>query len=167
VSVPPPVPTQSAVPPREAAARRVAAPARPHVERSASAPAAAAPPRKTAPTQTPLGEMKAPIAQAPVAAAAAEASFEGRLLQAVQAEARRSYPAAARLMGITGQATVGFDYRDGAVRVMGLTQSSGSPSLDRAALAAVQNASYPPPPAELAGRTLVKVVHVKFELNSN
>jgi len=49
---------------------------------------------------------------------------------------------------------------------LGLTQTSGSPVLDRAALAAVRNASYPPPSGDLAGRTLVKVVHVKFELNA-
>ncbi len=107
----------------------------------------------------------APTQQA-AAPAAVEASFETLLLQAVQAEARRSYPAAARLMGSTGQAVVAFEYRDGAVHVTGLAQTSGSPVLDRAALAAVRNASYPPPPGDLAGRTLVKLVHVKFELNA-
>lgn len=116
------------------------------------------------------GDQGRPQASAKPAAlpggSAAETSFEGRLLQAVQAEARRSYPAAARLMGSTGQAAVAFEYRDGSVRVTGLAQSSGFPMLDRAAMAAVQNASYPAPPAELTGRTLAKIVHVKFELTA-
>jgi len=102
----------------------------------------------------------------PAPPAAAEASFEAALLQAVQAEARRSYPAAARLMSLTGQAVVAFEYRDGAVHVTGLAQTSGSPLLDRAAMAAVQNASYPTLPDTLADRTLVKVVHVRFELTA-
>ena len=130
---------------------------------SLSAPAGGPQP---SPAETPTGgTTRVAAMRQPAVAAAAEASFEGRLLQAVQAEARRSYPAAARMMGIAGQAAVRFEYRDGAVRVIGLSQSSGAPVLDRAALAAVQDAQYPPAPPELAGRTLVKLVHVKFELN--
>ncbi len=174
-SVPPPPLAQSAVTPHAAPARKLPIPPRPHIERSVSAPAAVVPPKETAPRETtlpptPNAEANAAPAREPAAASggsAAEASFEGRLLQAVQAEARRNYPAAARLMGITGRVTVGFTYRDGVVHVTGVTQSSGTASLDRAALAAVQNASYPPPPAELAGHTLVKIVHVKFELNAD
>jgi protein TonB len=124
-------------------------------------------PREDASPPSDAKATAAHAASAAAAAAAAEASFEGRLLQAVQTEARRSYPASARLMGITGQAVVAFDYHDGAVRVTRLAQSSGSPILDRAAMAAVQDANYPPPPLELAGHILTKVVHVKFELNSS
>ena len=103
-------------------------------------------------------------APAPAATAAAAASFEARLLAAVQAEARRNYPASARMMGVTGQAVVSFDYRDGAVHVTGLVQTSGSPSLDHAAMDAVQHADYPQPPPALSGQTLSKRVHVRFEL---
>ncbi len=135
--------------------RRHSAPA----QRSAALPPAPpVPPAEPARLQAPVTPAAAPVSSA------AEASFEGRLLQAVQAEARRSYPAAARLMGTTGEAAIAFEYCDGRVRVTSLLQGSGSPALDRAATAAVQNASYPAPPAELAGRILAKVVHVKFEM---
>ena len=96
----------------------------------------------------------------------AQASFEGRLLQIIQAEARRNYPAAARMMGMKGQAVISFEYHDGKVRVLGLVRSSGSPALDRAALAAVQNAAVPLPPAELAGKTLSDLVHVQYDLDA-
>ena len=152
-----PAPKAVPVKPMRQASR--SAQASPHTEAShaADAPAGEA---------QPVGDVPKPMpAPAPRAApAAVEASFTGRLLQAVQAEARRSYPPSARLMGTTGQAAVMFEYRDGAVHVTGLAQTSGSPVLDRAALSAVQNASYPPPPSELAGQTLVRLVHVKYEL---
>ncbi len=146
-SVPRPAPSRPVRP----VARRQAVPA---------SNAAAASPFSDAPAQP-----TAPPHAAP--SAAAEASFEARLLQAVQAEARRSYPAAARIMRSTGQAVVTFEYRDGRVHVTGLAQTSGSPLLDRAAVAAVQNATYPASPGELAGRTLIKTVHVKFELETD
>ncbi len=136
--------------------------ARPAAERPQAQPAA-----DTAVSEhKPLGNARAASVPAGTPGAV-EASFEGRLLQAVQAEAARRYPVAARLMGVTGQAVVAFEYRDGSVHVTGLMRASGFPALDRAALAAVQDASYPPPPAELAGRTLVKIVHVKFELTGD
>ncbi len=155
---------------KQAAPPRVKAPNHPrHPALAQSAPAQP----KPAPAAGPVApaDVRGPL-QAPARTSAlpsgdaAEASFEGRMLQAVQAEARRSYPAAARLMGATGQAAIAFEYRDGSVRVTSIAQSSGFPALDRAAVAAVQNASYPVPPAELVGRTLAKIVHVKFELTA-
>ena len=174
---PDPAPALEPKPPGQAAEKQAPAPrvkALLRPRRPALAQAVPAAPKLTASPAVepvaPTGGEGPPQASAKPAAlpggSAAEASFEGRLLQAVQAEARRSYPAAARLMGSTGQAAVAFEYRDGSVRVTGLAQSSGFPMLDRAAMAAVQNASYPPPPAELAGRMLAKIVHVKFELTA-
>ena len=86
------------------------------------------------------------------------------MVQAIQAEARRNYPAAARMMGVTGQAVVSFRFCDGAVAQVDVAHSSGSGVLDRAAVEAVQRASYPPTPKELAGKTLNDLVHVQYTL---
>ncbi len=71
------------------------------------------------------------------------------------------------MMGMTGQAVISFQYQDGKVRVIGLARSSGSAALDRAALAAVQNAAMPPPPPDLAGKTLSDWVHVEYDLDAS
>ncbi len=157
-------PTTSQAPPvTPAKARPVSTPRPPTVHALAPVARPGAIPASGVAGTRPASDASSPP---PASPAVAETSFEAALLQAVQAEARRSYPAAARLMGSTGQAVVAFEYRDGAVHVTGLAQTSGSPLLDRAAIAAVQNASYPTPPDTLAGRTLVKVVHVRFELTA-
>lgn len=178
--------TQAAEPDTPAPAVAPALPAQPSIKASVPSVSRLASPRAVRPVRQRDAErasQSAPTtqtAQAPganqpqtaapakdSAGAAAESSFEGRLLQAVQAEAQRRYPASARLMGLTGQAVVSFEYRDGSVHTASLAQSSGSPLLDRAALAAVQDASFPQPPTALAGRTLVNLVHVKFDLAGN
>ena len=172
---PDPLPTQAA-PPSQAAE---VTPAAPPVPRARPVHHAAPPRRETVPHATPAppaAEPPAAQAAAPAnpaqdtsqaAASAAQASFEGRLLQIIQAQARRNYPAAARMMGMTGQAVISFQYHDGKVRVMGLARSSGSAALDRAALAAVQNAAMPPPPPDLAGKTLSDLVHVEYDLDAS
>jgi protein TonB len=86
--------------------------------------------------------------------------LEARIREAVQAAAH--YPAAARMMGVTGRARVQLDYRDGAADGPSLAQSSGMPILDRAALAAAQRAHYPATPRELAGRLMHFLVWVEF-----
>ena len=164
VSVPPVLSPHRPATVRDPATHTLAKLSHPHAVSRPRAALASAPAEDALPPRT-VETAKDAAPQLTVVSAAAEASFEGRLLQAVQAEAQRSYPAAARMMGVTGQAAVGFEYRDGTVRVTGLSQSSGSPMLDRAALAAVQDARYPAAPAALAGRTLAKLVHVRFELN--
>jgi len=164
-ALPEPDQTSSVTPPKLAQARAQHPPASRVVQPAARRQAVLAPVVAAARPAIDAPSQQAAPAHA-ASSAAAEASFEALLLQAVQAEARRSYPAAARLMGSTGQAVVAFEYRDGSVRVTGLAQTSGSPLLDRAALAAVQNARYPAAPGDFAGRTLVKVVHVKFELST-
>ncbi len=89
-----------------------------------------------------------------------EASLEARIRDAVQAAVR--YPAAARMMEITGRARVRLDYRDGLVNGSLLAQSSGTPMLDQAALSAAQGAHYPATPPALAGRLMRFLVWVEF-----
>ncbi len=89
-----------------------------------------------------------------------EAVLEAHIRDAVQAAVH--YPAAARMMGVTGRARVQLEYRDGAVDDPLLAQSSGAPMLDHAAINAAQEAHYPPAPPQLAGRLMRFLVWVEF-----
>jgi len=89
-----------------------------------------------------------------------EAALEARVRDAVQAAVH--YPAAARMMGVTGRARVLLDYRNGSVASPILAQSSGVSMLDEAALAAARAARYPPPPPAIVGRLLRLLVWVEF-----
>jgi protein TonB len=90
----------------------------------------------------------------------AEARLEARIRDAVQAAV--TYPSAARMMGLTGRARVLLDYQSGSVDKPILAQSSGTPMLDSAALAAARDAHYPKPPPDLAGQRLRLLVWVEF-----
>ncbi|WP_428534943.1 energy transducer TonB [Rhodopila sp.] len=96
----------------------------------------------------------------PAQAADQQSALEARIRDAVQAAVH--YPAAARMMGVTGQARVRLDYRSGVVDDPSLAQSSGAPMLDHAAISAAQTAHYPAPPPELAGRLMRFLVWVEF-----
>ena len=89
-----------------------------------------------------------------------EAGLEAGIRDAVQAAVR--YPAAARMMEVTGRARVQLDYRNGTVGGTLLAQSSGTPMLDQAALSAAQGAHYPATPPALAGRLMRFLVWVEF-----
>ena len=89
-----------------------------------------------------------------------EAALEAHIREAVQAAVQ--YPAAARMMGVTGRARMLLNYRSGAVSNPTLTQSSGTPMLDDAALAAARTARYPAAPPEVEGRLLRLLVWVEF-----
>jgi periplasmic protein TonB len=91
-------------------------------------------------------------------------TFEQRLLAAVQAAVNGHYPPAARSMQQQGQADVGFDYLDAQVSHLTLVRSSGSALLDKAALATVRDARYPPPPETLLHQLQHFEVWVKFRL---
>lgn len=106
-----------------------------------------------------------PVAPPPPPLEGKEAlTFEEQLLAAVQASVDGHYPPAARLMHQQGQANVGFDYLDGRVSHITLVQSSGSEMLDKAALATVRDARYPPPPERLLHQLEHYEVWVKFRL---
>jgi protein TonB len=85
-----------------------------------------------------------------------------RLRAAIQAAL--VYPSAARDAGFQGHARVEFVFRDGVVRSPRIIRSSGMGLTDRAALAAVENAIYPPVPPSLAGKETTYQVTVRFEL---
>jgi protein TonB len=88
------------------------------------------------------------------------ALFQGRVRQAVQRAV--VYPMATREMRELGRAEVSFTLRDGQREEVGLAQSSGSPLLDRAAIAAVRGASYPAAPPSAQGQAMRFLVWVAF-----
>ncbi|CAB3772540.1 energy transducer TonB [Paraburkholderia humisilvae] len=94
---------------------------------------------------------------------AVDRSFDAALRTAIQSALR--YPESARIEGVSGRTRVAFTWRDGAVSDVRVIVSSGVGLLDRAALAAVHDAVYPKPAAELAGKTLLKQLWVTFDLN--
>ena len=116
-------------------------------------------PREDAPAVAPALAAPAVPPSSP-AAADQEAALEARIRDAVQAAVR--YPAAARMMGVTGRARVQLDYRGGGIGSPVLTQSSGAPLLDRAALAAARSAHYPAAPPAIEKRLLRLLVWVEF-----
>lgn len=130
-----------------------------HASAEAARPAHAIPSR-------PTGEAKpdarrGPPIQAATTAADEEALLEARVRDAVQQAVR--YPAAARMMGVTGRARLLLEYRNGSVGGSALAQSSGMPVLDQAALAAARGARYPAPPPALAGLSMRFLVWVDFK----
>ena len=91
-----------------------------------------------------------------------QARFEDQVRSAVQSAMR--YPYAAKLAHISGRAQVSFDYTDGRVSAIKIAVSSGYGMLDSAALQAVSAAAYPPPPKNLAGKSMPFEVWVRFYL---
>ncbi len=109
----------------------------------------------------------APAPQPAFAAAAPAApsragldSYEGRLKSAIQAALR--YPPAAAMMGRDGRARVAFSISDARAADIRLLRGTGSSQLDEAALAAVRQAAYPRPPAEIGARSMAMLVWVEF-----
>jgi protein TonB len=89
------------------------------------------------------------------------ARYQGQVRQAVQRTT--VYPMGARASHQTGRAQVAFTLQGDKAGEPTLVQSSGFPILDRAALAAVRDARYPPPPPTLAGREMRFLVWVEFQ----
>jgi len=86
--------------------------------------------------------------------------FAAKLRAAIQASV--VYPFALREMALTGQVEVQFVYLDGAVSDVQVVQGGKVSAFDRAAIAAVQSAPMPTPPAELAGHPHTFKVTVNF-----
>ncbi len=103
-----------------------------------------------------------PAAPPPAPSPHALEAWEARVHEAVQNAL--VYPSAARLMHREGRARVRFEYGHNAVSSAAVVGSSGSFSLDQAALAAVIRAAVPPPPPEIAGQTRSLVLWVDFAL---
>ena len=88
------------------------------------------------------------------------ATFRDEVNAAVQAALQ--YPFAAKMAHITGKTQVAFDYLDRQASHAAVVASSGYAMLDRAALQAVMAANYPPPPQNLAGKSVRITIWVRF-----
>jgi protein TonB len=88
--------------------------------------------------------------------------FTGDIHAVVQAAA--TMPRAAVSQHREGRTQVRFAYLDGRVEAVAVVQSSRSRLLDDAALAAVQQAHYPAPPAPLRGRRLTLLEWIDFRI---
>jgi protein TonB len=115
----------------------------------------------TPPPPTPAPDPK-PAPPTPTSAPTSQisASFESKVRSAVQTALH--YPAAARMMQLTGRTKVGFTYTDGQIAGVHVVTSSGSDLLDRAAMAAVRDANYPSPETGQRHRPLDFAIWVQF-----
>ena len=141
------------------------APVRPRVRRPASDDVKLAPTKAAAATSPgPPGMIASAspptTSSAPAHNASAGAAFEGRVRDAVQ-EALH-YPAAARMLSVTGRARLELAYRAGSLTGVSLIQSAGARMLDDAAVAAAKSANYPMPPPEVGDHPLRFLIWVNF-----
>lgn len=120
-------------------------------------PIPAAPPE---PRPMPAPPAPAPTPTAPAVSAQVSTAFEAQVRSAVQSAL--VYPAAARMMQLSGRTKVAFIYQDGQTSGLRVVQSSGSALLDNAALAAVRAARYPEPAATQRHKPLSFELWVQF-----
>ena len=123
------------------------------------------PPATPVPRSVFTGPPPGPSRQQAVPDLALLAGFTRQVQTAVQASA--IYPPVARRMLVQGRVQVRFDYSGGAVSSIAVAVPSVSPMLDRAALAAVRNATYPQAPTTLERTRLPLLVWVDFHLQTD
>ena len=82
--------------------------------------------------------------------------FGARMRRAINEQ--KQYPKGPLLKGETGQTVVSFDYAEGVVSNIRVDQPSGTQALDDAAVEAVEKATLPAKPAELANLTHFVVI---------
>lgn len=139
VITPQPVPQHHSVP--------VPQPQRPQLQPFSEVPSIPTP--LPAPTTEPVQPPPVPAQSQPPQGLVND--FARLMLHAINEQ--KLYPKGPMLKGETGQTVVSFDYVDGVVGNIRVDKSSGIQELDDAAVAAVQNATLPPKPAELANLT--------------
>ncbi len=92
------------------------------------------------------------------------AAYAAKVRAAVQAAVY--YPPAAAALHFTGRVRLEFHLRDSVAGEPRVIVSSNIGMIDHAALQAVQNASYPPPPADMAGSDQLYQIWVEFTRKS-
>ena len=98
-------------------------------------------------TTTPMSSVGSP---AVVPAVDPALAYNIKLTAAVQAAFE--VPGSAKALGFKGKARIEFSLRNGAASSIRVIQSSGLAAVDRAAVTAVQVASFPPPPSALQNK---------------
>lgn len=92
-----------------------------------------------------------PVAQPAVPVLDPTIAYNAKLAAAVQAAFE--VPATAAALNFKGRTRVEFNLLDGVVSAIRVVQASGLGATDRAAIKAVQTASFPPPPQALQGKS--------------
>jgi periplasmic protein TonB len=169
--LPPPVkavaPTPPKAPPKtvtQATATPTAnptnAPTTPLPAQAQPEPMAAALPSAPIPPAVPTTPAPTPQQVQPSTPAAPDPTpaYNARLTAAAQAAF--TVPGAVTSLNFKGRARVGFKLRNGQVSNVSLIQSSGLGAMDRAALQAVQTASYPAAPPALQDRDIAYEIWV-------
>lgn len=110
------------------------------------------PPPPPPPTKAPAAVPVPAVQPAPAANADPSPAYKSQLTAAAQAAFQ--VPGTVAALNFKGRARVGFKLTGQTVSAIVLVQSSGLGAMDRAALAAVQNAQYPKAPAELRDREI-------------
>ena len=87
--------------------------------------------------------------------------------EATAIDARKFYPKQALLEGAEGSVVVSFTYLDGKVSDVAIATSSKDKSLDNAAIQAISNARFPPPPPGYASKPLHMKVLLCYSLGSS
>jgi protein TonB len=177
---PPPPPPPEPLPVPEAAPAVAPPPEVPKPpQRPAPVRAGPAPPRTPHPAPKPQTAPKppsAPEAQTPGPAAPASpphadeahtAAIDGGWMRQVGAwlAAHKTYPDEARQRGEEGRLAVRFTMdRSGRVTDVEVVRGSGSPALDRAAVAMLQDAALPPLPKAMPQATVTVTVQIRYAL---
>lgn len=102
-----------------------------------------------------------PVAHKPSVSPNAMTLFEQEVHTAIQSVL--VYPFAAKIAHLSGRVRVSFVYRAGVVSDVKIIQASPYAMFNTAAVQAVQNATYPTPPANLDGRVLQFELWVRFD----
>ena len=172
--VPEPVPVAAPLPAPEPAVPPVAVPVAKPVTRPVTRPVTGP---VTRPVTRPVTGVAAPVT-APVAAPVAVASGPAlapvavvssawRLALAGWIAARKSYPLAARRRGTEGVVTLRFTVeRSGQVVEVAVIRSSGSETLDDAALAVLRAAQVPAFPPEMTQARTTETVNLGYSLTA-
>jgi protein TonB len=129
--------------------------------------AALPPPEPITPQPAPTPVAPAPQTTAPPRAHASQAQIRSWFsLISRQIERNKSYPAAARKRGETGQAEIAFSIdREGHVLSSRVVKSSGYSALDQESMTTVRKASpFPAPPNGFGGNKFDFTVPVKFNI---
>jgi protein TonB len=115
-------------------------------------------------TPSPFAEKQVPVPPPPAARpteAEILADYTSKIRDAVQTAL--IFPKAAESLGYTGRTRVEFRLHQGRQSGARVIVSSGINMFDRAALQAVQDAMYPPPPEVLAGQSRLFQIWVEFK----
>lgn len=109
-------------------------------------------PTKSESTTSATPSTQTPSIAAPAAQATPDPTLAYNVKLAAAVQAAFDVPGSAKALSFKGRARMEFSLHDGKVSAIRVLQSSGLSAVDRAAIKAVESASYPAPPAALQNK---------------